>query len=1226
MKISKLLVLTALWLTASSAMAAIVDGVRQMPVPSATQGFVASESTDAYYYLYNVDAQKFFTEGNAWGTQASVGSTGLKVAFIPDGDYPAAYLFNDYAVSKSAWKYVFFDNENQMFVDLGSQLNYRWGVEENGNTFRLYAASEENGNPGWEDTTDEDGNTVAHPAYRAGLYVGWDAASTSTAMVPYLAEGEGHCINWAFVTKDVYAAYEAEIGVYQAAEALKAAYEDVKAKGFTDIAAYEALYANEAATKAELEAAVTALNEAFVEWGKGHASVENPADMTSMIVNPHFDNGDATTGWSGDAFGRGGTVSDGAEHYNKNYDTYQTIKGLPAGVYAVGVNAYYRTGDYGGTAENHWLNNDAASKYAKLYAKVGDNTYEMSIANVMSGAQAENQNQGDIEVSYTDPETEEVKTVYVPNTMATADYYFHTLNQYANKLLVAVDESGELTIGVKKTSQVGNDWSMFDDFSLTYYGTGADAAELFLNESLKNYGDVEIEEGQIYTEFYLDEYNAVLNAQHSASSLEEVTVQLNAIDGAYKALMNNIELWNTWKAKVVEGSTYVANPIYENLPAIGDLGDYTEFDAEVIEEERALTNEELETEIKKIEDMINEVQRQAKGDIKPGDDVTRFMKNPGFDDDKDIDYSQAEGWTYVKNHNSGNFVRGPLGQGNKDLMEQALGYMNYCFESWHCHDFDLYQEVGGLPAGVYEISVQGYVRCEASGYTRGDLESPLLKNVPIWVYINNSLNSFPDVYSEQRDGWEYTTVEDWTVETINDYDYPNSMGGAAQCFAHDMYKKSAFGLIKEDGEVFRVGVKGKMDTDWWVIWDNFKLTYRGFDPEYVKPALEDALLTINLDQAMGEDVYAKAVALQTAAQEAIASNDGEAMFKVLSDIYDVADEIRESVEMFAQLETALGDLNGAISASKADQATKDAANTLAGTIAGGLENHTLANADVTDLRAQVDEMITKLGIPADYPEASDENPKTFLVIKNPSYDEGVSGWNGDAAAWSGDGLNAEIFGKDFDYYQDIVGLPAGTYQVNVQGFYRAGSAANDYASWTEAPDEDNNAFIYGASILNGDTIVSSKPMARLASGAGADFYGAEGFVTVQEATDDEAGLAVANTMTAASYDFEIGKYMNAGPIVKLAEGATLRIGLKKTTNLTDNWTLWDNWTLLYFGANSSKVADEDASGIRELDNAPALSVEFFTLDGRKANAAQKGIMIQKTTLGNGAIIVRKVRK
>ena len=32
-------------------------------------------------------------------------------------------------------------------------------------------------------------------------------------------------------------------------------------------------------------------------------TIEHPVDMTSMIVNPRFDNNDVATGWSGTEFG-----------------------------------------------------------------------------------------------------------------------------------------------------------------------------------------------------------------------------------------------------------------------------------------------------------------------------------------------------------------------------------------------------------------------------------------------------------------------------------------------------------------------------------------------------------------------------------------------------------------------------------------------------------------------------------------------------------------------------------------------------------------------------------------------------------------------------------------------------------------------------------------------------------------------------------------------------------
>ena len=46
-----------------------------------------------------------------------------------------------------------------------------------------------------------------------------------------------------------------------------------------------------------------------------------------------------------------------------------------------------------------------------------------------------------------------------------------------------------------------------------------------------------------------------------------------------------------------------------------------------------------------------------------------------------------------------------------------------------------------------------------------------------------------------------------------------------------------------ENDVVSIGVKGatNQNNDSWAIWDNFKLIYLGFDPEYIRPALQQAL-------------------------------------------------------------------------------------------------------------------------------------------------------------------------------------------------------------------------------------------------------------------------------------------------------------------------------------------------------------------------------------------------
>ena len=111
-------------------------------------------------------------------------------------------------------------------------------------------------------------------------------------------------------------------------------------------------------------------------------------------------------------------------------------------------------------------------------------------------------------------------------------------------------------------------------------------------------------------------------------------------------------------------------------------------------------------------------------------------------------------------------------------------------------------------------------------------------------------------------------------------------------------------------------------------------------------------------------------------------------------------------------------------------------------------------------------------------------------------------------------------------------------------------------------------------------------------------------------------------MTTGAYEFDAGKYNNS-VIVTLADGATLRIGLKKTTDLTDNWTLFDNWQLKYFGANSSKTADSDPSGINAT-LANAAVVEFFNLSGARISKPGKGVAVMKQTFRDGSVKIQKV--
>ena len=269
-------------------------------------------------------------------------------------------------------------------------------------------------------------------------------------------------------------------------------------------------------------------------------------------------------------------------------------------------------------------------------------------------------------------------------------------------------------------------------------------------------------------------------------------------------------------------------------------------------------------------------------------------------------------------------------------------------------------------------------------------------------------------------------------------------------------------------------------------------------------------------------------------------------------------------------------------------------------------------------------MMNRVGIPADMDEASDVNPiECSTVIINPAYVDGDDkGWTGGAAI-NGTACDAEKFNTNYDYYQVIQGLPEGTYQVSVQGYFRLGAAANDYKTFAEDPTSGNNSFLYAV----GESDTCAVAMMRLASQAVPAEEVGDGWVWASE----ENKLIVPNSMQTAGDIFQTineatGKnyYADNRVTVKVGADGKLIIGLKKNVTVTDDWTIWTNWQLFYFGKNSALVPDSDPSGIIETGADEAVKVEYIGLGGQQTNA--NGFVIKKVTMGDGTVKAQTVIK
>lgn len=226
-------------------------------------------------------------------------------------------------------------------------------------------------------------------------------------------------------------------------------------------------------------------------------------DVTdTYVINPRFDNNDRTTGWEGTKYGAA-NPRDNAEHYSKNFDSYQTLKGLAPGKYRLSLNAFYRIGSASNDYSVYKSGNYEASENAKLYATSSVNQYEVGILPASSAALTQSLGGGTARVGDNlNPGGwpgggnwgGNSSTYYIPNDMEAANYWFNA-GYYNNVLECEVGEDGVLTIGIKKEKLVDGDWTCLDNWKLEYLTDAISSSEvtsenLVINEIMASNIDV----------------------------------------------------------------------------------------------------------------------------------------------------------------------------------------------------------------------------------------------------------------------------------------------------------------------------------------------------------------------------------------------------------------------------------------------------------------------------------------------------------------------------------------------------------------------------------------------------------------------------------------------------------------------------------------------------------------------------------------------------------------
>ena len=192
---------------------------------------------------------------------------------------------------------------------------------------------------------------------------------------------------------------------------------------------------------------------------------------------------------------------------------------------------------------------------------------------------------------------------------------------------------------------------------------------------------------------------------------------------------------------------------------------------------------------------------------------------------------------------------------NGAIWERGNNHSDFAFECWNSADFDFSQNIYGLPAGWYRISVQGFyrdgnhqdqIRAEAAGEERVRAAKLVDMNTDNSVELPNILDEVdkaPGLGNRSTTRYRIDELDaegnpvlndDGTIRQIDDPngedlyvgEFPMWIPEACDYFQNGLYKTSLLVEVTTGDLMILVQKFRERNSDW-VVLDNFRLTYYG---------------------------------------------------------------------------------------------------------------------------------------------------------------------------------------------------------------------------------------------------------------------------------------------------------------------------------------------------------------------------------------------------------------
>lgn len=1157
------------------------------------------DGTDTVY-VYNVKAQKWLVNSNAYGTQTSLGDKGMAIAIVPNKtkDVPNGTftLFNNSAddtYGRKIFTNSFDENGGNSYVDYNNQgiekCNWEIWTKDGSKRFELQAdtianlKNTTNTRAGWNpnDTgMDGKGEAAVDQLFRPALNMQAEGASE------YGVEWEAYPVTY-----------------FYRLDKLMTAINEAIDEGLNIPKAIEA-YNNPNATYADLKNAMKYINDVRRNATLGTATAESPVSLNEFITNA---NCDALTGWDHDCvYDKDGNVGSGGhgtnwQAHSSKYtapDGFETSKFIERWVHA---SSNPEAGDKAGTGH------------------LSDGYLSQTLTNLPAGAykiscyaMACQQDKG---AGY----KVEGVTLFA-NTSSKVNSKVVATDPGAPQkfeFMFEVKEGENVNFGLKLENTTAN-WLFVDEFQVDYYG--ADAQMMYLLDMQNVATDAQgTAETAVAYQGYVDTVNELaeegLNMTTDASK-EEILALKAKIQEAVAVMNSSAAKYAELQTLNDEIQNFLAdggNATDDLMALLDDCGDGTTLD-DLIVANHSLDNDQIDEYMGKLKTQLELSRKQS---ITAGTDLTYMLQNPTFDSGKD-------GWTGATVVNS--------------EWKNCESYQG---------TFDMYQEFVAPQDGVYEISAQAMHRV-ANNDNASVAHDNGSEDITAVLYANNMESKFASPYTYGLDAasggdpadWKYTTADGTEVYI------PNSMKGfAAACEANPEAYKTTVTILLKEGETVRMGVREtkrpSSNAADWAIWDNFTMKFLGGDQAAIDQVSAPVLAQGNA--LLGSKMNAEVRATLESALTDLKENGS---IKTINAAADAITAANASVAAYQTLNTAVESAQTRYDNNEAVYTTSDEAKAVFSAAKASAEaaynDGTVADADVPAAIQALNEAVTKYVIYDNAKLASKDNHVDIsnVLVNNDFATMDQTGWTvkkGSIGFQAGNNVEAaEFFNCDFDLKQKIVGLPAGTYYLKSKAYYRDGSNASAFADEDETVKKyevNENAFLYFAtSDSTFEATEALKPIAACQIAEGnlneyAHLGSTDGLTKYVEGATSDENLWIPNNMITAQAFFkseQVGSKYETEPLKIVYDGKSeFYIGAYKDVKVTNDWTIIKNFTLEYAGYDPN----EPVTAIKDIENAAGnttMGTKIYNAAGMLIGKLQRGINVVVTTLSDGSKKVSKI--